>query len=386
VQTVCAILTPLGRGAVASVGVRGPRSWEIAGRLFAPASGRPLSAYAPGQVVFGRFRLRAEAAEELVVGLFGPEEIEIHCHGGIAAVKAVVAALTAAGCVKVTAKDWASLTEADPLRAAAIVALSSALTERTAAILLDQYYGALREELTRIAGALDARELAAADAALDLLLGDREFGLHLTVPWKVALAGRPNVGKSSLINALLGYRRAIVFDQPGTTRDVLTAAAAFDGWPVELADMAGIRDGGDAIEAEGVARARQQLTAADLVVLVVDATTAWTSADRELLTELPAVLVVHNKCDLASPPDDGRPSGIAISAKTGLGLDELVQWIAEALVPAPPQAGAAVPFTAGQIAALEQARAALMAGDSAGARRQIELLLIPGVHAGIGLA
>jgi tRNA modification GTPase len=87
----------------------------------------------------------------------------------------------------------------------------------------------------------------------------------------VVIAGPPNVGKSSLINALLGYQRAIVFDQPGTTRDVLTATTAIDGWPVELADTAGIREGDDAIETEGVARALAEIRAADLVVEVWDA-------------------------------------------------------------------------------------------------------------------
>ena len=87
-----------------------------------------------------------------------------------------------------------------------------------------------------------AADLQAAAARIREWLAWEDFGLHLTRPWNVVLAGRPNVGKSSLINALLGYTRSIVFDQPGTTRDVVTAATAIDGWPIELSDTAGLRE------------------------------------------------------------------------------------------------------------------------------------------------
>jgi tRNA modification GTPase len=104
-------------------------------------------------------------------------------------------------------------------------------------------------------------------AQLDALLRWSEFGRHLTQPWQVVLTGVPNVGKSSLINRLLGYSRSIVYAEPGTTRDVVTAATAFDGWPVELSDTAGLRDAAGEIEAAGVERARRHLATADLAIV-----------------------------------------------------------------------------------------------------------------------
>ena len=110
--------------------------------------------------------------------------------------------------------------------------------------LLDQYHGALESEIEAIRTLL--RELQpnidAAASRLETLLGRASIGLHLVRPWRVTIAGPPNVGKSSLLNALAGFERAIVFDQPGTTRDVLTVLTAIDGWPIELADTAGWRD------------------------------------------------------------------------------------------------------------------------------------------------
>ena len=106
-----AILTPPGRGAVATIGVRGPQATELVGRRFQPAAGAPLTSFPAGRVVFGRFRTLA-ATEELVVGLIGPQEVEVHCHGGLAAAQAVAAALVAEGCEQI---DWQTWTRAFPL-------------------------------------------------------------------------------------------------------------------------------------------------------------------------------------------------------------------------------------------------------------------------------
>jgi tRNA modification GTPase len=165
----------------------------------------------------------------------------------------------------------------------------------------------------------------------------------------------------------VGYERAIVFDQPGTTRDVLLAAAAFEGWAVELADTAGLRAAESQIEASGVERARAQISAADLVIYMLDATAPWDAA-AESLSGIPTekLLVVHNKCDLSPPPADGRPAGMALSAKTGLNLSTLISTLASRLVPHQPPPGAAVPFTERQIDTLCEARLRI-------ASRQVEL-------------
>ncbi|MEX2174785.1 MAG: GTPase [Pirellulaceae bacterium] len=352
--TVVALLTPVGRGAVATIGVRGPRAVEIVGLRFAPAAGKPLTSFPAGRIVFGKFLGSGGAAEELVVGLVAADEVEVHCHGGVAAAEMIRAALVEEGAERIDSSAWAARTEPNLLAAEALVALAAATTERTAAILLDQYRGALANTIELIGQQLERGELDLTRQGLAELLNRADLGRHLTRPWKVVLAGRPNVGKSSLINALLGYRRAIVFDQPGTTRDVLTAAAAIDGWPIELADTAGIRDARDAIEAQGVARARQQLAEADLVLWVCDACARWSNADLPP-EESRRLLVVHNKCDLPSAGSDGRPLGCRVSALTGLGLDGLWQAIAASLAPQTLERGAAVPFTERQVALLDAA-------------------------------
>jgi tRNA modification GTPase len=168
------------------------------------------------------------------------------------------------------------------------------------------------------------------------------------------LAGRPNVGKSSLINALLGYARAIVFDEPGTTRDVLTAATALDGWPVELADTAGLHNTSDALEAAGVERARQQMAAADVLVLVFDLTQPWSAEEASLIEEWSAAILVFNKCDLPEAPSPNRPTGLRTSATTREGVEELIRRLAERLVPLPPPPSCAVPFTVRQVEALHE--------------------------------
>ena len=393
-RTLLAVLTPPGRGAVATVGVRGPRAMEVVGRRFRAAAGRPLAAFGMGRILAGRFQADGGAAEELVVGLVRPQEVEVHCHGGAAAVEAVAAALVAEGAERVEWPAWADLVQADAIAAEAAVALASARTERTAAILLDQQRGALAREVERIAALVQDDPEAPSPRPspsgsgreeLRALLEAADLGRHLTEWWRVVLAGRPNAGKSSLMNAILGYQRSIVHGEPGTTRDVLTGSTAIDGWPVELADTAGLRGSGDAIESEGVERARRQMAAADLVVLVADVTERWSEDEQAVVGGLAGarnsggsrpplansrpplasrLVVVHNKCDLAAAPNDRRPAGIAVSALTGEGLAELLEAIAGRLVPLPPPAGAAVPFTQRQVRLLAKSLAAVEQGDA----------------------
>ncbi len=185
------------------------------------------------------------------------------------------------------------------------------------------------------------------------------------------LAGPPNVGKSSLINALLGFQRAIVFDQPGTTRDVLTTRTAIDGWPVVLADTAGLRLATDDVEGQGITRAWEALRGADCVVAVMEVgqDRAWPAAAfaEDALHVLNKVDVVADRSTLPQGP-------ILTSAVTGLGLDELLAAISQQLVPQPPPAGGAVIFTARQRARLEQALAACQRPDGVALRASLAQL------------
>lgn len=345
-------LTAPGRGAIASVRVEGPRAVAIVEELLKLPRGHRFEDAKPNDICYGRWQ-SAESGEEVVAYRRGPSCGEIHCHGGVAAVSAIVESLVQLGCEEIDWHDWLIQTAADPIVAAAEIALTQAPTERTAAILWDQRRGALRSAIESIRSLAGSGDVARVIGVVERLLEVAPVGLHLTAPWTIVLAGRPNVGKSSLINALVGYERAIVHPTAGTTRDVLSAATAIDGWPLELTDTAGLRHSSESLEAAGVELARERLAAADLAVLVFDASTPWSADDDALVTAWPKALKVLNKCDL--PPAIGHErmaGGVCTSATRGDGLDELRRQIARCLAPSPPLRGEALPFLPQQVEAL----------------------------------
>ena len=166
--------------------------------------------------------------------------------------------------------------------------------------------------MDEIRQAIDRGRDDAARRQIDALLARADLGRHLVQPWRVVLAGRVNVGKSSLINALAGYGRSIVHPSPGTTRDAVTVTTAIDGWPVELCDTAGLRSGGDAVERAGIELARERLAQADLAILVFDRSAAWSAEDQALCDQWPGGLLVHNKCDLRRRRATGRPGCVPV--------------------------------------------------------------------------
>ncbi|HEY4259176.1 MAG TPA: GTPase, partial [Schlesneria sp.] len=256
-----ALFTPVGRGAVATIRVEAESSQGDLSidELFRAANGQTLFQQPIGRIVFGRWGRDSAFGEDVVVCKRAINNCEIHCHGGDAAVRRILQDLAQARFVTV---PWQQqLRESSGLLDSECAdRLSRATTWRTAEILQEQASGVLRESFGKLLElAADHSSIEAALARLDSLLKWSRFGLHLASPWQVVLTGRPNVGKSSLINAMLGYQRAIVFDQPGTTRDVVTAETAFEGWPVLLADTAGLRETSEELEAAGIAMARGQL-------------------------------------------------------------------------------------------------------------------------------
>lgn len=422
------VLTPPGRGAIATVLVEGAGALSAVAARFRAASGHALESFAPDRLAFGRFG--GEPGEEVVVRVRSLQSIEIHCHGGHAAVAMLCQSLIEAGCTPMAWPAWIARQADDPIAWAAMVALAEARTERTAAILLDQYQGALRRAILSILDALNRGDLDAAREEIDRLLGRAPVGLHVARPWRVVVAGPPNAGKSSLVNAILGYGRAIVDPAPGTTRDLVTATTAIEGWPVELCDTAGLRESRHPVERAGVELAEQGLAAAELVLMVFDLSQPWSSADERLVQAQPGAILVHNKTDLIEEEDgseegdesnfgedglplaqgfgsengdksnfgeDGpplaqgfgseigliplgrvpfpRPPGVRTSALRGEGVEQLLRVIAKRLVPNAPPVGAAMPFTEDQAELLRRASEGVAEGDARSAQRILESLI-----------
>ncbi len=339
-------ITSAGRGAIATVAVWGPGALAVVESSFQPAGSKPLGTAEPERIVFGCWQSDDGSVEELIVSHHDAEYVEVHCHGGVAAVRRIQQTLAAAGCQQADWRAWTRTQYTDAICADAHLALCGALTERTAAVLLDQTRGALTRAVRAIKQDLKSGNSTRASARLAKLERWSDFGLHLVAPWRVVLAGAPNAGKSSIANAILGYLRAIVDNQPGTTRDAVTTLTAVDGWPIELVDTAGFHDAAaDLIETAGMARAAQELARADLVLWVSDLTTEWKSPQQvaQVVGKAP-FLLVHNKADLAPVPTPDRPPGIVTSAATGAGIDDLLASIVAHIVPNAPSPGTAVPF------------------------------------------
>jgi len=338
-------LTPPGRGAVASVCIEGQGALSVVARHFIAHNGRPLVDFPVRRIVVGQF---GPCGEEVVICRHSDSQIELHCHGGLAAVARIEEILVNCGCQHISWQEWAAKREADPIAAAAVLALPATRTTRTAAILLDQYRGALRRSMEQIDSSLKSGVKQVARQQIEALLVYAATGLHLIQPWQVVVAGRPNVGKSSLINAIAGYQRTIVHSAPGTTRDIVGVQTAMDGWPVEISDTAGLRETGEEIERVGIDLARQKILAADLIVLVFDSSLPWSEQDQALVESYPSAVRVHNKSDLPRAPGQRHP-GLEVSAMGSIGIDALCLEIASRLVPNPPPPGIAVPFELQQI-------------------------------------
>lgn len=253
---------------------------------------------------------RTSFAEQVVICRIDDETFEVHCHGGTAVCQAILSDLEEAGCTIVSQAAWPSKLKCSIARAAE-QDLLLATTDRAAAILLDQMQGALQTAIAEVIDKLNRGEPRMAESQLHDLLRWGELGLHLAHPWKVVLAGPPNVGKSSLMNALVGTQQSIVHAAPGTTRDWIESSGAVDGWPVRLTDTAGVRETDEPIERAGVERSKARLRDCDLTILVVDAQQGWTETHEHLLHLSPRqLLVVINKIDLVEHDSHSHGSRI----------------------------------------------------------------------------
>lgn len=365
-DTIAAVATAVapGQGSVAIVRMSGPEA-ELIGRRLFEAPGR--QEWDSHRVLYGHVvdPVNGERVDEALLLLMrAPRSftretvVELHCHGGVVAVRRVMELVLAAGARRALPGEFSQRAffngRLDLTRAEAISEMITARSRRSAQLAMAGIDGglqrritALRERLLDQLAELEARvdfddDLPALDAdavvsaiqevqaELEQLVAEARQGELLREGLRVAIVGRPNVGKSSLLNLLSRRERAIVADLPGTTRDLLESELVLDGVPLTLLDTAGIRPTSDPLERLGIERSRAALAAADAVLLLFDLTAGWTADDQQLRQLVPqgaAVLVVGNKADALDGPDAAvmAPAEVVISALTGAGRDALVE-------------------------------------------------------------
>ena len=375
-------------GAVAVIRISGPDAARVARLLSADVTKTPR------ELRFVRVRDGAETVDDgMAVYLPAPRTYtgepmaEIHCHGGSCTVQRVLALLSGCGFRPAEAGEFTrrafvngkmdlSQAEAvmDVVNAAAQQSLRAAVAQLNGSVsrAVGEVESLLLDALSGIDAALDypdeaeAEQLKAAQERIARLLAEGRRGRVLRDGLRVVLLGRPNVGKSSLLNALLGSERAIVTGQAGTTRDVLDERTVFDGVPVRLFDTAGIREAQDEAERIGVSRAREALARADVLLVVLDGAAPLAAEDAALLAETagrPRILV-RNKCDLPAADMELLEAALPVSARTGAGLDALRTAI---LALAAPQQDAGDPCVTNErhLRALDCALASIRAAQAA---------------------
>jgi tRNA modification GTPase len=372
-DTISAIATPPGEGGIGIVRLSGPAALAIAQTIFRPLRPGPLRSYRLryGHIVdpaSGTVVDEVLAAPMLAPHSFTREDVvELSCHGGALPLQRTLELTLRAGARLAQPGEFTLRAflngRIDLTQAEATLDIIRAQTNTGLALAQAQLGGWLARDVRRLRAALlDA--LAAITVTLDFpedeveppdigptlrgslrdlkrLLASAEQGIIYRQGARAALVGRPNVGKSSLLNALLRADRAIVTPIPGTTRDTLEEVANLDGIPVVLIDTAGMTESADLVERLGVERSRNALAAADLALLVLDSSQPLTPADEQIaaLTLDKPTLLVWNKADQAPPtlpaPPLEHPSllgSVATSAATGSGLPALAQTIAGALL------------------------------------------------------
>ncbi len=338
------VLTPKGRGAIAVIAVRGPNADQVIDACFLPAANKAVGAI-KRDIIYGIWN---STGEDLLVVRSGADRYEIQCHGSQAIIDAITGDLQNQGVLplETAVKDESFVSS---FRCEIEDLMNQAKTERTAMLLLEQW------KLFPVAvEQLNAFEPDQRRKSIETMLSHASFGLNFHRTRSVVFCGRPNAGKSSLINRVLGFERAIVNPTAGTTRDVVTEGSAVDGWPVEFSDTAGLRQTDGQIEKMGIEKAQQVIESADVVIAVVDGLVS-----EDSINVVPDIVVI-NKSDLI---DAGSletiienisarfPNTLCLktSATTGAGLEELLAAIGKKLCPALPSVGQAYPVTQRQV-------------------------------------
>jgi tRNA modification GTPase len=393
-DTIAAISTPIGEGALAVLRLSGSDALSILTPIFAGAISPER--FIPRRVVFGRIQDAGGKVDEVLVTYFqapnsytGDDLVEISCHGGILVTRRVLDLLLANGARMADPGEFTQRAflngKMDLTQAEAVMDLIRAQTELALRSANDQLAGHLGNELADIrelllttlahveayidfpdeqidpdTGKTLLDRIIALENRIDRLLATADQGRVLRHGLRTVIYGPPNAGKSSLLNLLLGYDRAIVSDVPGTTRDTIEEVINIRGIPVRLIDTAGARESSDLLESEGVRRTRQQVEQADLVIQVVDGSKA--PADFKI-SEDRSHLLVLNKCDLGVHPQWSECHGIRFSCQERTGLEDLSQTIWDRVMGAKVNLGdMRVAINARHQACLQIAKELLVAG------------------------
>ncbi len=415
-DTIAAIATPAQPGAIGILRLSGAGTCAALDAVFRAKNGKRAGAQRSRTMVLGELLDETgQVIDNVLCVVFpaphsytGEDCAELHCHGSPIVLDAGLRALFAAGCRQATGGEFTKRAflngQLDLIQAESVVDLIDAETAQQAHNAVCQLDGALSRTVGRIYDELmdmAARFYAVVDypdediedlqrhemldtlrraqGELESLVAGFSRGRLMKLGVPTVLLGKPNAGKSSLLNALLGYDRAIVTDVAGTTRDTVEEKAEVGGVLLRLIDTAGIRQGGDAVEALGVERSRAAAKRASLAVLVLDGSLPLTQEDEDaiaLAQTVPHLIVAVNKSDLPRAVDIGgladRFDNVAsVSAATGEGLDVLTDAIA-AQFPAGSTAGGALLTNARQadaanraLSAVAEARSALRIGMTA---------------------
>jgi tRNA modification GTPase len=367
-DTIAAIATPLGEGGLAVIRISGPEALSVADGCFQLA-GRALdklSNAASHTIHFGHVKHSGSGAvidEALAAVMRQPrtftreDVVEITCHGGVLAAKMVLDAVLLSGARMAEPGEFTRRAflngRIDLAQAEAVADLIHARTELSLRAASEQLAGhlsrrvnELRDSLMKVLAHVEAHidfpdediapdtrdqlsaRMGEAIETMDSLLATANEGQVLRCGIRGAIIGRPNAGKSSLLNRLLGHDRAIVSPVPGTTRDTIEETANIRGIPVIFIDTAGLREGGDAIEIEGIKRSRQSLERAEFIIHVLDGSECFAEADRKYLKEFESKkrLLVLNKADLPKKMEisESRVEElIPVSCVTGAGIETL---------------------------------------------------------------
>jgi|Deesub1362A_J573_1020465.scaffolds.fasta_scaffold00871_3 tRNA modification GTPase len=372
-DTIAAISTPLGYSGIGIVRLSGKDAIRIAERVFSSPRGKSLSRGPTHRLLYGHIidHENGELIDEVLVSVmkapntYTREDIvEINCHGGPLPLRRVLELVLRHGARLAQPGEFTMRAflngRIDLAQSEAVLDIINSLTEEGQKVAMEQLRGGLSKRITGLREGLigltaiveayidfpdeeitppDRNELVERAGRIQTELGElissSRYGLILREGVKTAIIGRPNVGKSSLLNALLQHDRAIVTEVPGTTRDIIEEYLNIKGLPVRIMDTAGIRDSGDIAEMEGVERSLRAMQGSDLVLLVLDGSEELHETDIRLIEESRTkdVIIVINKIDLPTrisperlPPD--KPL-VRISALKGIGIEDLKEEIVD---------------------------------------------------------